>query len=215
MIPAAVVRLLLVDDHAIMREGLKQLFAMMEGTEVVAEAADGLDAMARLRDGGIDVVVLDMTMPGLSGDDLVRRIRAHHPGVSIMVLSMHDEPQIAMRAIRAGAAGYVTKDQSPQVLWEALRRVANGGRFIDPHLAQRLVLDPLADGPRPDHERLTDRELQTLLWLARGARVQEIANALCISHKTVSTHKARLMEKMNFGSMSELVRYAIAHGLIE
>lgn len=208
------IRLLIADDHAIMREGLKQLCTLTGDIEVAAEATNGQDVIDRLRDSEVDAVLLDMTMPGISGEDLVARIRLRYPSLPILILSMHNDPHIAQRALRAGASGYIAKDRDPEMLLNALRRVAGGGRFIDPVLAERMVLETGGRNEQPSHASLTDREFQVMRYLARGLSVNEIAHELAISNKTVSTHKARLMEKMQFANNAELMRYAITYGLV-
>lgn len=208
------IQLMIADDHAIMREGLKQLFALAGDLQVVAEAENGVLLLDRLRLGGIDLLLLDMSMPGISGDDLVARIRAHYPQLPILVLSMHNEVQIAQRALKSGASGYLTKDRDPETLLAAIRRVAAGGRYIDAALAEQMAFAATGLGPSSQHSALTDRELQVLRLLARGMSVSRIATELVISHKTVSTHKARLMEKMGFISTADIVRYAMAQQLL-
>lgn len=207
------IRLLIADDHAIVRAGLKQLFTLAPDVVVAGEAATGAQVMELLRRAPVDQVLLDMTMPGIHGADLVARIRAHHPALPILVLSMHIEPQIARRALKAGASGYLGKDSEPEVLLAAIRKVATGGRFLDPALAEQMVFDTLAPDPQKPHERLTDREFQILALLAHGATVNDVADRLAISNKTVSTHKARLMQKMGFRSNADLVRYGMMHDL--
>lgn len=209
------IRILLADDHALMREGLKQLFSLVPDIKVVAEATQGGVVLERLRQEGIDLVLLDMTMPGISGEDLISRVRARHPNLPILVLSMHNELQIARRALKAGANGYVTKDQDPETLLAAIRKVMAGGRFIDPGLAEQMVFEISGETHGGGHEILSDREFQILRLLARGISVNEIAAQLLISNKTVSTHKARLMEKMGFATNADLVRYALEHDLVE
>jgi len=209
------IRVLIVDDHAIVREGLKQLFALNNDVLVAGEAVDGAQALETLRKGGFDVVLLDMTMPGVNGVNLISRIRAQDGAPPILILSMHNELQIARRALAAGAAGYLTKDSRPDILIAAIRKVVTGGRFIDPVLAQQMAFEVGDTGTRPPHELLSDREFHVLRLLVRGVSVNEVADELAISNKTVSTHKARLMQKMNFRNNAELVRYAVAHGLVE
>ncbi len=209
------IRLLIADDHTIMREGLKRLFALASDLEVVGEAENGAQLLDRLRQDGVDLLLLDMSMPGISGEDLIARVHAHHPALPILVLSMHNETQIAQRALRAGARGYLTKDRDPETLLAAIRRVAAGQRFIDPDLAEQMALEASGLGQRADHECLTDRELQVLRLIARGMSVNHIADQLSISNKTVSTHKARMMEKMGFTSNADIVRYAMVHHLID
>jgi DNA-binding NarL/FixJ family response regulator len=209
-------RVLLADDHRIMREGLKQLFSLMPDIEVVGEATSGAEVLDLLRQHAPpDLLLLDMTMPGISGDDLITRVRARHPTLPVLVLSMHEEPQIAQRALKAGANGYLTKDQDPQTLLAAVRKVAGGGRFIDPLLAERMAFEVSGVTRRASHDALTNRELEVMRLLAQGLRVADIAVKLALSDKTISTHKARLMEKMGFASSAELVRYAIDHALVE
>jgi DNA-binding NarL/FixJ family response regulator len=208
-------RVLLADDHRIMREGLRQLFALMPDISVVGEATSGAEVLDCLRQAPADLLLLDMTMPGISGDDLITRVRARYPTLPILVLSMHEEPQIAQRALKAGANGYLTKDQDSQTLLAAVRKVASGGRFIDPLLAERMAFEVSGVTRRASHDDLTNRELEVMRLLARGLRVGDIALKLSLSDKTISTHKARLIEKMGFASSAELVRYAIDHGLVE
>lgn len=209
------IKLLIADDHAIVREGLKQLFALCPDVSVAGEAVNGAQVLDALRGGGIDLVLLDMNMPGVSGVDLITRIRAHHERLPVLVLSMHNEPQIARRALGAGASGYLTKDNDPETLMAAVRKVAAGGRFIDPALAEMMVFEINGEGERPPHEQLSDRELHILRLLVKGRSVNDIADELSISNKTVSTHKARLMQKLGFQNNAELVRYGLDHGLVE
>ena len=208
------IRLLIADDHTIMREGLKQLFSLVPDIAVVAEAASGEEIIACLQTLEADLLLLDMNMPGLNGKELIAQLRAHSPRLPILVLSMYNEPQIARQALRAGAAGYLSKDRDPEMLFAAIREVAAGRRFLDPQIAQNMAFEMhgAADGPPLD--RLTRREMQVFQFLAQGKGVGEIADRLQISNKTVSTHKANLMEKMGFASHVELFRYALAHGLV-
>lgn len=210
------VRILVADDHAVVRHGLKQLFSLAPELEVVAEAKNAWEVIERLRQGGVDVLLTDMTMPGLSGVDLIRRVRTEAPAVPVLVLSMHADTQIAARAIRAGAHGYLTKDSEPETLIEAIRQVARGGKFIDPALATRMVFGAASapDEQSPSAE-MTDREYQVFLALVQGRSLVEIAEQLHLSAKTISTHKFRLMRKLGLNSVSELVRYAVRHGIVE
>lgn len=209
------IRLLLAEDHAIVRAGLRQLFALVEDIEVAGEASSGSQVLEFLRRELADLVLLDLGMPGIAGADLVTRIRAHYPALPLLVLSMHNEPQVARRALKAGADGYVTKDSEPELLLAAIRKVAAGGRFIDPALAELMAFESVALPAERLHERLTDREYQILALLVRGASLNEVAEKLSISHKTVSTHKARLMQKMALTTNAELVRYGVLHGLAD
>jgi DNA-binding NarL/FixJ family response regulator len=210
------IRILIADDHALVREGLKQLFALGKEVEVVAEACDGSQVLELLmRQHELDLVLLDMTMPGVSGVNLISRISGQPDAPPILVLTMHNELQIARRALAAGAAGFLTKDSRPEILIAAIRKVASGGRFIDPVLAEAMVFDAGETRQRPPHEVLSEREFHIMRLLVRGMSVNDIADELLISNKTVSTHKARLMLKLNFSNNAELVRYAVAHGLVE
>jgi two-component system invasion response regulator UvrY len=209
------IRVLIADDHAIVREGLKQVLAAAGDITVAGEAADGHEVMGLLRGDGWDVLVLDMNMPGPSGLDLIRRVRAHKPDAKVLVLSMHGEDQFAVRTLRAGAAGYLTKGSAPDTIVAAIRRIAAGGRHISRALAETLALeiDPFRD--KAPHELLSERETQVLGMLAAGQSVADIAAQLCLSANTISTHKHRLMKKLGVASNAELVRYALSAGLTE
>lgn len=207
------IRLLIADDHAIVRSGLLQLLALAPDIEVVGEAVNGGEVLEKFRQSVFDVLLLDMTMPGISGIDLITRIRTQYADQPILVLSMHNEPQVAARALKAGANGYLTKDSDPEKLLAAIRKVAGGGRFIDPGIAEQLAFEVLTPENSFPHALLSDREFEIFRLLAAGQSVNEIAEKLSISNKTVSTHKARLLEKMNFSSVADLVRYAVRHNL--
>ncbi|SFB16685.1 two component transcriptional regulator, LuxR family [Pseudomonas sp. NFIX10] len=208
------IRLMVADDHTIMREGLKQLFALVKDIAVVAEAENGAQVLELLRHTEIDVLLLDMTMPGSSGEDLIGRIHAHYPKLPMLILSMHNEAHIAQRALRAGASGYMTKDRDPEALLAAIRKVNTGARYLDPQLAEQIALQSSGVTPENASQSLTSREFQILRMLAQGLSVNQIAEQLVISNKTVSTHKTRLMEKMCFATSTDLVRYALNEGLV-
>jgi DNA-binding NarL/FixJ family response regulator len=210
----AIIRLMIADDHTILRESLKHLFALADDIEVCAEAMNGGEVLERLRDGGIDLVLLDMNMPGISGEDLILRLRAQYPELPILVLSMHNQAQVAQRALKAGASGYLSKDRDAEMLLAAIRKVTVGGRFIDPVLAEQMAFESSGIVSSPHHACLSDREFEILCLCAKGVSLNDIAAKFSISSKTVSTHKSRLMEKMGFESNAELVRYALGHGLI-
>ncbi len=207
------IRLMIADDHTLMREGLKQLFTLMDDIVVVGEAVNGTDVLERLRQQDVDVLLLDMTMPGICGEDLITRIRARHPELGILVLSMHNEPVVVQRALKAGASGYLSKDGDPDTLLAAVRKVANGGRYIDFSIAEKMIFGVQGAETAASHTSLSDRELQVLRMLAKGKSINEIADQFAISNKTISTHKARLMEKTGFESMADLIRYAINNDL--
>ena len=209
------IHILIADDHAIVRGGVKQLLALSSDVEVAGEATNGAQVMEQLHSASFDLVLLDMTMPGISGVDLIARIRMHDAKLPILVLSMRNEAQVVRGALKAGATGYLTKDNEPETLMAAIRKTAAGGRFIDPLLVEQMVFDVDTLGASQAHERLSNREFHILSRLAGGKGDSEIADELAISNKTVSTHKARLMQKMNFRSNAELVRYGVTHGLVE
>ncbi|MGR2661007.1 MULTISPECIES: response regulator [Chromobacterium] len=207
------IRVIVAEDHTIVREGIKQLIGLADDLQVVGEAANGGAVFDALRAAVCDVLLLDISMPGLSGLDVIPRLRALAQPPAILVLSMHDEVQMAARALKAGAAGYATKDSDPALLLTAIRKVAGGGRYIDPQLADRLVFEVNLSDERPPHAQLSEREFQVFQRLAQGANVNEVAQLLAISAKTVSTHKVRLMQKLRAQSLADLVRYAIEHQL--
>lgn len=209
------IRVLIVDDHPIVRAGLRRIAEEDRGVAVAAEAQSGDDALRVLRQHVADVVLLDVSMPGAPFTETLRRLRELHPTVRILVLSAHPEDQWAMRALRGGASGYLTKDHSPEQLLDAIRRVYRGGRYVSPALAERLAARLGQDFVETPHEQLSDREFDVLCALGSGRSVKEVAAALGLSPKTVSTYRTRLMEKMRFATNVDLVRYAAANGLIE
>ena len=209
------IRIAIADDHAIVREGLKRIVSSCEGMQVVGEAADGMEVMQRVRALDIDVLMLDLSMPGRSGMELIKLVRAEKPRLRILVLSMHQEMQYAVRAIKSGASGYLTKESAPAQLEQAIRKIAAGGAFISAEVAQQLALGAMPGSAAVPHESLSNREFEVLRLLAVGISVTEIAGQLNLSVKTVSTHKANLMQKMSLANSSELVRYALRHGLTD
>lgn len=208
------IRVLVAEDHTIVREGLKQLIGMARDLQVCGEAANGQQLLELLRQTPCEVVLLDISMPGVNGLEAIPRIRAQDNPPAILVLSMHDEAQMAARALKMGAAGYATKDSDPALLLAAIRKVANGGRYIDPELADRMVFEVGLSDSRPLHALLSEREFSVFERLVQGDSVNDIAQQLALSSKTISTHKARLMQKMNAHSVADLVRYAMEHKLL-
>jgi len=209
------IRVVLADDHRMVRAGLKEILADTGDIEVVGEAMNGHEVMARVRELVFDLLVLDMSMPGRSGIELIRQVKNEKPGLRILILSMHSEEQYAVRALKAGAAGYLTKESAADELVAAIRRIAGGGAYVSPETAQRLALGLDAGGERPPHEALSDREMQVFQMIAAGKSVTDIADALALSVKTVSTHKTRIMQKLNVRNQTELIRYAIRHRLVD
>jgi DNA-binding NarL/FixJ family response regulator len=210
-----VIRIVLADDHTIVREGLKQLLLAADGLEIVGEARDGHEAMKAVRELDFDLLLLDMSMPGKSGIELIKQVRAEKPKLRILILSMHEERQYAIRAIRAGASGYLTKESASRQLVEAIRKVASGGAFISAEVAEQLALGAMPDAKGALHESLSDREFQVFRMLAEGKSVSDIAERLHLSVKTVSTHKANILQKMRMETVGDLIRYALAHRLVE
>jgi DNA-binding NarL/FixJ family response regulator len=209
------IRILVAEDHMIVREGLKQLLSNEADFAVVGEARDGNEVLKLVRELDFDVLLLDMSMPGKSGIELIKQVKGDKPRLRLLVLSMHQENQYAVRAIKAGASGYLTKDSASAQLVSAIRKVAAGGAFISAEVAEQLALDAMPNAAGLPHTTLSDREYQVFQLLVSGVTVSEIADRLNVSVKTVSTHKARLLEKMGIGSQTELIRYALRHHLVE
>jgi DNA-binding NarL/FixJ family response regulator len=209
------IRIVVADDHTIVREGLKQLLGAAGDLTVVGEAQNGHETLERVRALEFDLLLLDMSMPGKSGIELIRQVRAEKPRLRILVLSMHEEHQYAVRAIRAGAAGYLTKESASRQLVEAIRKVASGGAFISAEIAQQLALGAMPDAKGPLHAALSDREFQVFKLIADGKSVSDIAERLNLSVKTVSTHKSNILQKMNMTTTAELIRYAINQRLVD
>ncbi len=208
------IRILIADDHTILRDGLKQILRECSDMVVAGEADNGSDTLAKIREQEWDVVVLDMSMPGRSGIELIKQIKLEKPKLPILILSMHKEDQYAVRTLRAGASGYLCKDSASTQLVQAIRKVASGNLFISPAVAENLARGLQGKQDEQPHTMLSDRELQIFQLLAAGKGITEISDQLFISVKTVSTHKTRIMEKMNLANSSELIRYAIKHELI-
>jgi DNA-binding NarL/FixJ family response regulator len=207
-----VIRVLLADDHGLVREGLRAILAKGADIEVAAEAANGDEVLALARKEEFDVALLDLSMPGLSGIALIKRLKIERPKLRILVLSMHGEAQYAARALKAGASGYLTKDSAASQLLGAIRKIAAGGVQISEAAAAQLIGTAQDESP---HEKLSDREYEVLRRIVAGGTVTDIADALNLSVKTISTHKARILQKLNVGGTAELVRYAIEHGLAD
>jgi DNA-binding NarL/FixJ family response regulator len=208
-----VTRVVIADDHAIVREGLKRILEGQEGIEIAGEATNGFEALDRVRAGGFDILLLDLSMPGKSGIELIKQVKDESPKLRVLVLTMHEEDQYAVRAIRAGASGYLTKESAPGQLVSAIRRLAEGRLYISPNVAEQLALEVRPQGDDAPHRHLSDREFEVFQLLVAGRSVSEIAAQLHLSVKTVSTHKTRILQKMNAASVADLVRYAIRHRL--
>lgn len=209
------IRIVIADDHAVVREGLKRIVTSASDMTVVGEAANGAEVMRQVRECEFDVLVLDLSMPGRSGMELIKLVRCEKPKLRILVLSMHEELQYAVRSIKSGASGYLTKESAPTQLMQVLRKIASGGAFISTGVAEQLALGSMLGSNSAAHEKLTDREFEVFRLIATGMSVTEIAGRLNLSAKTISTHKANLMQKMHLQNQSELIRYAIKHGVTE
>ncbi|MCA2997309.1 MAG: response regulator transcription factor [Rhodocyclaceae bacterium] len=207
------ITLLIADDHTIMRDGLKRILEGHGDLQVVGEATDGNQVVTWVRKGGFDVLLLDLSMPGKSGVELIRQVRRIAPRLPILVLTMHEEEQFAVRTIKAGASGYITKETAATMLVDAIRRVASGRLFISPAVAEQLALSVGSSDAETPHKQLSDREYQIFRKLAAGQSVSGIAHELHLSVKTVSTHKTRIAQKLDTKSLADMVKYAIAHGL--
>ncbi len=208
------IRLLIADDHTIMRDGLKRILEGHEDFEVVGEATDSFQTMDWVRKGGFDILLLDLSMPGKSGVDLIKQIKTHAPKLPVLVLTMHEEELYAVRTIRAGASGYITKDSAATLLVEAIRRVAIGRLFISPQVAEQLALNMMPNSNEMPHTKLSDREFEVFQLLADGVSITNIGEKLHLSVKTVSTHKTRILQKLDIQSIADLVKYAMTHDLL-
>ncbi len=206
-------RLLLVDDHAIVREGLKRILALSDSRLEITEARTGFEALETLRQQPFDLAIADLSMPGMNGLELIRRIRDQHPTVLVLILSMHAEEQYAIRAFKAGARGYVTKDTAAEELVAAVRKVVSGGAYVTASLAERVVQQLNGSAMAPRHTELSNRELDVLQRIVAGQRLTDIAVALHLSIKTVSTHKSHIQEKLQLPNIAALIRYGLEHHL--
>lgn len=209
------IHMLIADDHAIIRDGLKQIFADTDDIVVDGEAANGFETLTKVRQRDWDILLLDMTMPGKSGLDLIRQLKSEKPALPILVLSMHGEEQYALRALRAGASGYLTKECDSELLIAVIRKVAGGGVYVSAELAEQMARERMPNSEQPSHTLLSEREYQVFMMIVAGQGLTQIADQLSLSVKTVSTHKTRILQKMGMTNQTELVRYALAHKLTE
>jgi two-component system, NarL family, invasion response regulator UvrY len=209
------IRVLIVDDHPVVRRGLIQILAEEPDIAAAEEAESAARMLERVREEQWDAVVLDIGLPDRSGLDALKDLKAMCPGLPVLILSMHPEDQYAMRVLKAGAAGYLTKESATEELVKAIRKVIGGGRYVSPSLAEKLAFNISADYHKQPHETLSDREFQVLCMIAGGGKLTEIAAELSLSVKTVSTYRARLLEKMHMSSNAELTHYAVKNGLID
>jgi len=210
-----VIRVLIADDHAILRRGLREiLIRELEGV-VCGEAENAQQVLAQVQNQNWDLAIVDITMPGRSGLDVLKDLQRVQPGLPVLVLSMHPEDQYGKRVLKAGASGYMNKESAPEELIKAIRKVLAGGRYVSPTLAERLAVEWGTNAGRPLHENLSDREFEVLRMIALGKTVSQIAAELHLSTTTVSTYRARILEKMNMTTTAELMRYALRNDLVD
>lgn len=209
------IRILIADDHAIFREGLKHILSECADVRVAAEAKNGQEVLEKIWHDKYDMVLLDISMPGMSGLEVLKQLKIEKPKLPVLVLSMHPEEQYAVRVLRAGASGYLTKESAPDELITAIRKISQGRKYITSSLAERLASEMEIDSDKPLHEMLSDREYQVLRMIASGKTITQIAEDLSLSIKTVSTYRTRIMEKMNMKTTAEMMHYAINHHLLD
>lgn len=208
------VKILIVDDHTVVRAGLRQIISEATDMEVVAEAASAREALEMVSAQAVDLVLLDVSLPDKNGLEVLKQIKSDYPLIGVLLLSMHAEDQYGIRALKAGAAGYLTKESAPEQLIAALRKVSEGGKYITPSLAEQIIYSFGSDAHIQPHENLSDREYEVMCLIASGKTVKEIAEQLFLSVKTVSTYRARVLEKMHLKNNSELTNYAIKNQLV-
>ena len=208
------IRVLIADDHAVVRAGVKQILMEAPGIQVVDEASGGQEALEKARKGGADILVLDISMPGRGGLEVLKQLHQEMPAFPVLLLTMHSEDQYAVRAMKAGAAGYMTKDSIPEDLVGAIKKICGGKKYITPSLAEKLADEVGHDTEKMPHERLSDREYQILVMISSGKTVSDIGEELSLSVKTISTYRARILEKTGFKNNSELTHYAFQHELV-
>jgi DNA-binding NarL/FixJ family response regulator len=209
------IRILIADDHAIVRRGLKEILVREMEDAVCGEAKDATELLARIEESGWDLLILDITMPGRSGLDVLRDLKVARPRLPILVLSMHAEDQYGKRILRAGASGYMNKESAPEELIKAVRKLLPGGRYVSVALAEKLAFDLGGDTRRPFHEILSDREFEVLRMIGQGKTVSQIAEELHLGVTTISTYRMRVLEKMNMTTTAELMHYALHNGLAD
>jgi two-component system invasion response regulator UvrY len=208
------VKIIIADDHPVVRMGIKQILASDPDNEVVAEARDGNEALDMARKVEWDMAILDFSMPGRSGLDLLSEMKREFPQRPVLILSMYSEDVHAMRVLKAGGAGYITKESAPQQLTNAVRKIAGGGRYVSQNVAEMLAFSLSHDPEQPLHEKLSDREYRVMWLLASGKQINEIAKEMALSPSTVSTYRVRILKKLHLSNNAELVQYAIQHRLI-
>jgi two-component system invasion response regulator UvrY len=209
------IKVIIADDHPIVRKGLKEILVEDAGTQVVDEAADGHELLRKLREAKFDVIILDISMPGLDGLDTLRRIKTEYPAARVLILTIHSETRYAIRCLKMGADGYLTKGSAPNELIGAIKRISEGRKYISQSLAETLTEELTSESGRAPHESLSDREYQVMLRMAAGKPLKDVAEELTLSVKTVSTYRSRILEKLKLENNSQLILYAIRHDLID
>lgn len=209
------IKILIADDHAIVREGLKQILLESPDLVVVAEASTGQEVLDKVAKNDLDLVVLDISMPGRGGMDILKEIKSLKPKLPVLILSMYPEEQYAVRVLKSGASGYLTKESAPVELVKAIRQISQGKKYISPSLAEKLAVDLEVSPDKPPHETLSDREYQVMCMIASGKTLKEIADELSLSIKTISTYRSRILEKMNMRTNAELTHYAVKNRLVD
>ena len=209
------IRILIGDDHAIVREGLKQILAETSDMAVAGEAANGQEVLEQVSKNDWDLLLLDIAMPGRAGMDILKQLRSERPELPVLMLSMYPEEQYAVRALKAGASGYLTKESAPEELIAAIRKVSQGGKYVSSSLAEKLAVYLETDHEKPVHELLSDREYQVMAMIASGKTVKQIADELSLSVKTISTYRSRTLRKMEMKNNAEITYYAIKHALVD
>lgn len=207
------IKILVADDHPIVRQGLKQILSEYPDMTVVEEAGTGKDVLVKVGKKDFDIVLLDISMPGRNGLDILKELKAKKPKLPVLVLSIYPEDQYAVRVLKLGAAGYLTKESVPEELVAAIRKVARGRKYVSNSLAEKLATDLEINAEKAPHENLSDREYQVMSMIASGKRLKDVAEELSLSIKTISTYRSRIMEKMNMRNNAELIRYALQNGL--
>lgn len=208
-------KILVADDHAIVREGIKQILRSLPEVTDIEEASDGNDAFKKIARNSYDLVILDISMPGMSGLEILQKMKDNNMSARVLMLSLHPQEQYAVRTFKLGASGYLPKDSAFEELLMAIRKIADGGKYVSAELAEKLLFNDLENNEKPLHDALSQREFQVMILLAKGKQVKEIAKELYLSDKTVSTYRVRIMEKMNMANNADLTLYAIKNNLIQ
>jgi two-component system, NarL family, invasion response regulator UvrY len=208
------IKIFIADDHPVVRMGIKQILSEVKDMTVADEAGTGQETLKKVAKNDYDVILLDISMPGRNGLDILRELKNKKPKIPVLILSIYPEDQYAVRVLKLGAAGYLTKESVPEELINAIRKVAQGRKYISPNLAEKLATDLELNTDKPPHEILSDREYQVLCLLASGKRLKDIADTLDLSIKTISTYRTRILEKMKMANNAELIRYALQNNLV-